>query len=134
MHVKLNGNHRDAIRLNSKMNLERSEPVAASITPFLSSILGMLPSFIDHQFGLYRGLIEQKDTKKTQSLLGGLHLTIPDYIGSLKPVFAVLDCLLKLESLCQYQEEFTQLLAAAFSHFNTHHIQPLGSELQQVIC
>lgn len=134
MHVKLNGNHRDAIRLNSKMNLERSEPVAASIAPYLSSIAGMLPSFIDHQFRLCRGLIEQKDTKKSESLVGGSPLTIPDYMCSLKPVFAVLDCLLKLESLCQYQEEFTELLAAAFSHFNTHHIQPLASGPQQVIC
>ena len=115
------------------MHLERSEPEAASIAPYLSSILGMLPSFLDQQFKPCRGLVAEKDSKIANFCVRGSPLSIPEYSSALKPVFGVLDTLLKLETLCQYQEEFDQLLVAAFSHFNTHHIQALANGPEQVI-
>ena len=93
----------------------------------------MIVTQLDRELKACRHALPSKSNVPHQNGVGGSSLSIPDYMNSLKPVFAVLDSLLKLEALCSHQDEFEQLQVSAFTHFNTHHIEYLVNGPEKVI-
>jgi hypothetical protein len=108
------------------MYLSNRDTLAPSLSPYISTLIKIVPSYLDREFKLCMCDDPTKEALSDRNWVRGSTLSIQEYLDYMKPLFSVLDSLLKLGNVCSCQEDFDHLVGAAFRHFNTHHIQSLA--------